>query len=122
MSWRRWNGWEPARSTVYTFDDDGRPLTAVTTVEAEWDEQSRGYALALGDYEAGLCPGCRHPLAETTDARHEDRYIPGVAIRCHMCTARGQASQRYAESPTAGALLIPVELRRPPPEPVTEVS
>lgn len=92
----------------------------MTTVEPEWDEQSRGLALALSEYEAGLCPSCRHPLAETTDPRHEDRYFTDEAVRCHRCTATDQASRRYAQSPSPGALLVPVEFRPPPPEQRTE--
>lgn len=120
MSWSRWNGNEPARTTTYAYDDDGRVTAAVTTVEPEWDEDSRGLALALCEYEAGLCPGCRNPLAETTDPRHEDRYFTAEAVRCHRCTATDQASRRYEGSPSPAALLVPVEFRPPPPEPPSE--
>lgn len=114
MSWRRWNGWEPARATTYEHDDGGRLAAALITTEPEWDEESRGLAVALGEYEAGLCPSCRHPLAETTDPAHEERYVAGDAIRCHRCTASEQASRRYAESPSPGALLVPVDFHPPP--------
>lgn len=116
MSWRRWNGWEPARITRYDYDEDSRLVAAITEVEPEWDEESRGMALALAEYEAGLCPSCRHPLAETTDIRHEDRYVAEPAVRCHRCTATEQASKTYEGSPSPGALLIPVALVPPPPE------
>lgn len=113
MSWRRWNGWEPSRVTRHEYDDAGRIIATVTTGEPEWDDDARGMALALAEYEAGLCPRCNHPLAETTDAAHEDRYVAADPIRCHRCTATEQASRRYAESPTPGALLLPVELSPP---------
>lgn len=122
MSWRRWNGWEPTRVTRYDYDEDGRLAAAVTEVDAEWDDESRGMALALAEYEAGLCPSCRRPLIETTDKRHEDRYIAEPAVRCHCCTATEQASKAYAESPAPGALLVPVVLVPPLPEPEEEVS
>jgi hypothetical protein len=117
VSWRRWNGWEPRRVTTYAYDEQDRVTAAVTTVEAEWDDEARGFALALSEYEAGLCPACNHPLAETSSAQHEDRYVPGPAIRCHRCTAAEQASKAYQNSPSPGALLIPLEFRPLPPEP-----
>jgi len=99
------------RVTRYEYDEAGRVAAAVTTVEAEWDDEARGVAVALAEYEAGLCPSCRHPLAETTDAANEYRYVAGMAVRCHRCTATDQASHIYQDSPSPNCLLIPVELR-----------
>lgn len=91
----------------------------MTTVEPEWDAEARAMALALTEWEQGLCPGCRYPLEETTAAGNEERYFTHPAVRCHRCTATDQASKVYQESPSPGALLIPVEFR-PPPKPAAE--
>lgn len=99
--------------TSYEYDGDGRLTVSAATTEAEWDDDSRGLALALAEYEAGLCPSCFQPLAETTDPAHEGRYHTGPAIRCHRCTATEQASHIYAESPAPGALMIPVDFEPP---------
>lgn len=64
--------------------------------------------MALAEYEAGLCQGCRDRLSETTDPENEDAYRPGLAVRCHKCTASLQGAELYAESPQPGALMIPI--------------
>ena len=111
MSPRRFLGWAPQVTTVHEYDDAGRMVRSVTTSEAEWDDDARDAAVALAAYEADLCPGCRQPLAETTDPAREDRYTAGLAVRCHRCTATERAGEKYQDSPQPGALLIPVEYR-----------
>jgi hypothetical protein len=111
VSWRRFNGWEPRSETVHSYDEAGRLIRTVTTVEPEWDDDNRAWAQALLAYEADLCPGCRQPMSETTSADHEGRYVSRPAIRCHRCTASSQASELYREAPQPNALLIPIELR-----------
>jgi hypothetical protein len=111
VSPRRFLGWEPTRTIRY--EQGLGSGAAVITTEPEWSDDDRDLAAGLLDYEAGLCPGCRHPLAETTMPEREFAYVAEPAVRCHRCTASAQASEVYAESPTASALLIPVELRLP---------
>jgi hypothetical protein len=42
---------------------------AVVTSEEEWDEETRGKAMRLAEFEAGLCHcGCGQPAAEAHDA------------------------------------------------------
>lgn len=98
---------------AHEYDLAGRLVRSVVTVEVEWDDEAREWALALAAYEADLCPGCRQPLAETTLAENEERYVALPAIRCHRCTASSQAMDRDAEKPHASALLVPIELREP---------
>lgn len=100
----RFLGREPARRTVYHYDQAGRLLAAETLVEPEWTDYDRALALALADFEAESCPGCGHPLAETTDPEAEYRWTPGPAIRCHRCTAAYQARDIHATSPQPQAL------------------
>lgn len=111
VSLRRFSGWEPDSVTTYEYDPDGRLVRTVTTVDPEWDGAERDNALALAAYEADLCPGCRRPMAETTDPANEARYVADAAIRCHCCTAQDSARKAYEESPSPSALFIPVHLR-----------
>jgi hypothetical protein len=111
ISPKRLLGWEPRRTTVHEYDSSGRLARSITKVDVEWDEEQRGLVFALQAYEADLCPGCRQPLAETTKAENEARYVPGPAIRCHRCTASEQASKPYEDSPSPAALFIPIQLR-----------
>lgn len=91
--------------TKHVYDHAGR-LARTETVW--WTVEDREAALALLDYEAGLCSGCHHPLEETTKAEHADAYRPGEPIRCHYCTTR-VAIDRNADEKSAG-LLIPIKL------------
>ena len=47
--------------TVYTHDDAGRLVSSQTVREAAWLPSDRWLALALEQYERGLCPGCGQP-------------------------------------------------------------
>lgn len=77
----------------------------------EWTDDDRTAALDLQAYEASLCPGCRHPVAETTAPEAEERYHVPHPIRCHRCTATEQAQERFQDMPSPGALLMPVQVR-----------
>lgn len=81
--------------------------------DPEWNDEDRALALALTGYEAGLCPGCRHPLEETTDPDNEFRYKAQTPVRCHRCTASSVASEAIQNSNYyhPDALLLPIELR-----------
>jgi hypothetical protein len=51
------------------FDADGNLTgTTVVTREPEWDDQSRGRALRLAEYEDGMCGcGCNQPVSVAYD-------------------------------------------------------
>ena len=94
----------------------------------EWTEQDRKLALALEEYEAGLCPGCQNPLDETSNPDHQDAYRPEPPIRCHYCTTQALVSETAEKQHehTAG-LLFPivldpdvVELNKQPVPPLPE--
>jgi hypothetical protein len=74
-------------------------VRSVTHVEAEWDEKERAWALALLDVEADVCPGCGHPLSETTDPDAEGGYEVEEPTRCHACTPLGKAHEVYKDHP-----------------------
>jgi hypothetical protein len=82
----------------------------------DWLEEDRRAALDLAEWEAGLCPGCREPLAETTLAENEERYVAEVAGLCHRCVATEQLMTRLEEKkrPYLSALLVSVKLREKP--------
>ena len=59
MSFKRWNGWEPKRTTtVIERDAEGRPSRWVTEVEPEYDANERDNWYALEEFEDALCPQC----------------------------------------------------------------
>ena len=65
----------------------------IRTVEIpQWTDADTSYAMALEDYEAGLCPGGNHPLSETTKAEHANAYVGGEVIECYHCTGQGRVS------------------------------
>jgi hypothetical protein len=102
-------------ATRHEYDVAGRLVRSIR--EPEWTADDRDAAMALLAYEADLCPGCRQPLAETTLAGNEERYVASVAARCHRCTAVAIVSEQVQDRPHASALLIGVELRKPAADP-----
>lgn len=123
---RGWTGPSPSRfrgrpvRTDYVLDEHGRVIGSVT--DPDWTDDDRDLALALLAYEAGLCHGCGHPLAETTDPNAEETY-QGDLVRCHRCTAAEQVAEQYRENPQPGSLRYSARPRAPhqhdddPPEP-----
>lgn len=103
----RFLGREPATAVVPALDGSGGWRFVR---EPEWLEDDQALALALGIYEAGLCPGCRHPLSETAQPEREGLYRARPPVRCHRCTASSMAADQYSESPHSSALLLPIEL------------
>jgi hypothetical protein len=87
----------------------------LTTYRSEWTDEDRKAALELAAYESELCPGCGHPMSETTAPENEFKYRAELPIRCHRCTASGVAMAVYEDAPQASALFIPVHLREPKP-------
>jgi hypothetical protein len=96
-----------------------------TVNSGDWTDQDTSYALALEDYEAGLCPGCNHPLAETSQPDHADAYRPEKPIRCHYCTAQALVAEVAEKDDNTAGLMFPltldpevVELNRKPVPPL----
>jgi hypothetical protein len=62
--------------------------------------------LALLAEEGDECPGCGHPLEESTDAANEFVYR-AASRQCHVCATRDRAVRRTArggEQATDGLL------------------
>lgn len=95
VSLRRWDGWEPRRVTVHTYDQQGRPDRSVTYTEPEWDDEQRGWVLALLEAEAGECSGCGGNLDDTMHPDAEEAWVGEIAGRCHRCTALAVAADRW---------------------------
>jgi hypothetical protein len=85
-------------------------LQVRTVNSRDWTEADTVYAMALEDYEAGLCPGGNHPLAETTLPEHADAYRPGERIRCHYCKAQALVEEVAGKDEDGAGVLIPIVL------------
>lgn len=79
--------------TLHQYDAGGLLLRSETTGPI-WTDADRAAAMALAAYEADLCPGCGHPLRETTDPAAEEALYAELAARCHRCTVLGQIRDR----------------------------
>lgn len=114
---RSW-GVQPARllgrrtvELVAELDDAGR---AVRYCAPPWDLADVALVLALEVVEAETCSGCGHPMAESMAKANEFRYTAGLPIRCHACTALGQASDALPDyTPQPQALRFGVHLKPP---------
>ena len=97
------------RVVTHEYDAAGRLVRS--TEVPEWTAEDRELAFALMEYEAGLCPGCQHPLDETSRPEHQDAYRPEQPIRCHYCTTQALISETAEKQHehTAG-LLFPIIL------------
>lgn len=83
------------------------------TREPEWDAESRGYALALMEYQAMLCPDCGWDITKSTAAENEFAYEASAPIRCHVCTTKSSAAEPYfKDSPHPQALRFPVQFHK----------
>ena len=78
---------------------------------AGWTERDSVYAMALEDYEAGLCGGCGGDLAETTKPGNQGRYVGKMSAVCHRCVALAVAADN--NHPHPGALSYSVDLKTP---------
>jgi len=75
----------------------------------EWTPRDRELAFALMEYEAGLCPGGPHVLAETSKPEYEGAFVPEdpEPIRCHECTAAALLSELLEKRENPAGLLLP---------------
>src|SRR5437773_8731894 len=94
--------------TKHYYAEGGRLVRSET--ESEWTSDDREAALGLLAWEADLCPGCGHPLSETTKWENSDRYVPRPYIVCHRCVAIDIAAKAHKDADHPSAMLFPVEL------------
>ena len=74
-------------------------------------EVDRITALALQEYEDGLCSGCGQPLKESMDADLLDDWTTMEPHRCGGCTALAVAADRSKDREHPGALRYIIGLR-----------
>lgn len=113
ISHRRLSGWEPATTTIYEYDEQGRMVRSVSVPESEWDDDQRALMIALQLYRDSLCPSCGLPLEETRDPLHDRDnpeathvYVVTGHRRCHACTAL-MASDEEFRNPTGDGMAAP---------------
>lgn len=92
MSLRRFNGWEPKRTTTVTEWENGRPKTWVTVTEPEFDANERDDWYAMAEYQNALCPSCGRlrSLCENPDVD----WYPQMHV-CWASAAQSVASRRW---------------------------
>lgn len=79
----------------------------MTTTEVEWDAETRGAALALRGYQAGLCPTCQmFPAAVCQAAANEFGFEAHGPFRCFATTAIVDARERMGEDVRAPSALM----------------
>lgn len=83
----------------------------MTSREIEWDDEQRGWMLALAVHRAGLCPLCGRPRDECTDPLSEGQWVVPAATRCYATTALRASAPQYKDSPQPEALLLHAERR-----------
>lgn len=110
ISPRRLDGWEPAETTTYDYDDAGRLVRSVTVREPEWSEQDRAWMLALVGYRASLCPTCGGPIEEC-GPESEGRWQVPPPRRCYRMDVLA-VEQKNSKRPRPEALMWRVVERR----------
>lgn len=94
---RRFDGWTPKTVTRHHYDDQGRCLKSVTSVESEWNRDEQALMLALAEYRSELCDGCGGHLAETTRPENDGQYDADGPYLCYRCEAIGGARARFVK-------------------------
>lgn len=94
--------------TRYIYDDHDRLVESVTTVDPEWDETERSWAMLLIDIEADICSGCGQPLSETMTLEAYEGYESGPPAVCQGCKALHRRQREYDEDKDVRALRFSV--------------
>ncbi|MDG4792017.1 hypothetical protein O7626_40085 [Micromonospora sp. WMMD1102] len=107
-------GWTPERITDYEYDDRDRMVRSTEYVESAWNEDERGWMLALADWEASRCPSCggdpdecQSPTADINNPFGTWVY-DAEWVECH----RASAARRLAHEPEDRRALTPRVSRR----------
>ena len=79
-------------------------------------------ALALTEYEAGLCDGCGQPMHQSMDPETEGRWVAPPPARCHACTAIEHRSADYGQNEAPRALRFSAALKAPRVKPTKRVE
>src|SRR5690349_8985560 len=83
-----------------------------TVNTTEWTPRDVQYLLALEVYEESLCPGGDHVLAETSQAKYQDAFLPDREneVRCHKCKGQHLLQDVLAKEDDAAGLFVPLRL------------
>lgn len=83
--------------TTYTYDEQGRLLSARTVKDPVWSPTDRALALANDLYKRSLCSDCGHPRSR---AWHPDMdgWFEGHSVECFGCGAIHKAVREAQET------------------------
>ncbi|WP_416976722.1 hypothetical protein [Streptomyces sp. T028] len=62
--------------------------------EPLWLDEDREWALALQYIEADVCPDCRQPWQDATDAKNEGAWNAHL-VRCHACATAARKTTEF---------------------------
>jgi hypothetical protein len=96
--------------TTFDYDSDGRLVGSVTVREATWLSADRWLALALEEFEAGLCPGCGQPKRRAWHPKMRGWYEVDE-FDCAGCAAQ---ADNKAESPATFLSLVDMRPKNKP--------
>lgn len=106
MSVKRLLGWEPQQVTEHEYDDAGRLVRSVTSVEVEWDDEQRAWMLALAEADAQSCDGCGGWLPHTTSIEMSDGFVADHPLRCHRCEALSVRRKSVSDKPNPESFAV----------------
>jgi hypothetical protein len=83
-----------------------------STVEVEWDDDTRSLALGLAAFEDSLCAACGRPETVCQNPDNDGRFAVRDPIRCHAATALSMRvdADKDKKQLAPDALLYNVEL------------
>ncbi len=77
---------------MHEYDECGRLVRSVTTVEPRFTDVDRAELIALDIYRAGLCPLCGRPVSVCT-SQEDAPGSPNFQVSQAMCRASREISR-----------------------------
>lgn len=93
--------------TEYVYDGAGRLVESRAEREPEWDDEQRGWMLALDEFDrVSKCPVCGGLKSDCQGVGDAADFEVPAPTRCHRVTAIELASEPYRDSKVPRALMF----------------